>query len=549
MKNWIEKNKKYLIIATAAILLIAVVVVLLLTLTDRKEPNGDADDTPEATEQQTTVREDPMETEEPDNHGQIIDYNNIPDISERSNGIDVSKWQGVINWKEVKESGIEFAFVRVGYRGENGIIYKDEYADYNMQQAHSNGILTGVYFFSTALSIEEAEEEAEWVLDYVKGYNVSYPIVYDCEGYRDSTSRMYYLNAEQRTNIALAFLSKISEAGYDAMHYGARNEMMIPFYWDIERIAQKYKIWVAIYPEITYPEIDFPEYYGRADAWQYTDKGIVNGIDGNVDLVVCYFREELKPPKNSDVVNEVAPEPLTDGYDVYKRVNEQVTAKSLTNLREKPSTQSNLVGSISNGEFVTRIGIGNKGWSMLEYEGRTVYAVTSYLTTDTTPQDTPDVVLDNTFTGKSDRVTAKISVNLRTLPSTVEGEVVGTLEKGTFLERVAISEKGWSRLIYNGQHVYAVSNYLTTQLIIETDPSEDVTFDFDAVDETVTAKIETNLRTYPSTEESEIVYTLPHGEFVKRIGINKMTGWSKLEYNGETVYAMTLYLTTEQNLE
>ena len=345
-----NKTKKYLIITAAAILLIAVVVVLLLAITFRPDSEKEDDNsTPESTETQVETKEDPMETEDSETHGQIVDYNNIPDVSQRSNGIDVSKWQGVIDWKTVKESGIEFAFVRVGYRGENGIIYKDEYADYNMQQAHANGILTGVYFFSTALSIEEAEEEAEWVLDYVEGYNISYPIVYDCEGYRTSTSRMYYLSAEQRTDNALAFLSKISDAGYEAMHYGARNEMMIPFYWDIERIAEKYKIWVALYPEITYPEVDYPEYYGRADAWQYTDKGVVNGIDGDVDLVVCYFREELKPPKNQDVVNEIAPEPLTDGYDVYKKVNEQVTAKSLTNLREYPSTQSALVGSISNG--------------------------------------------------------------------------------------------------------------------------------------------------------------------------------------------------------
>ncbi len=546
MTNWINKNKKYLILAAAAIVLIAVVVVLLLTLDTGKSPSdNEGDTTPKVSEQQTDPKEDPMETDDSNKHGPIVDINNIPDISERSNGIDVSKWQGVIDWKAVKEDGIEFAFIRVGYRGENGIIYKDEYADYNMQQAHANGILTGVYFFSTALSVAEAEEEALWVLDYIEGYNISYPVVYDCEGYRVSTSRMYYLNAKQRTDNALAFLAKIADAGYETMHYGARNELMIPFYWDIERIAEKHKIWVAIYPEITYPDANFPEYYGRADAWQYTDKGVVNGVDGDVDLVVCYFREELKPPKNDQVVNDIAPEPLTDGYDVYRRVNEQVTAKSLTNLRQYPTTQSTLIGSIKNGEFVTRIGIGNKGWSMLEYKGKTVYAVTSYLTTDTTPQDVPDIVLGNKFEKKSDRVTAKLSVNLRTLPSTLEGEIVGTLTKGTFLERVAVSDKGWSRLIYNGQQVYAVSNYLTTQLIIETEPSEDVTFKFDEANEMVTAKIETNLRTYPSTEKSDIVYTLPNGEFVKRVGINRITGWSKLEYNGKIVYAMTLYLTTE----
>lgn len=491
-----------------------------------------------------TSENDPMESLEAEKTGSAVDSNKIPVHTEKSNGIDVSKWQGAIDWKAVSESGVGFAFIRVGYRGENGLIYKDEFAEYNIQQAQKYNILVGVYFFSTAINEAEAEEEAQFVLDFVEGYKISYPIVYDCEGYRSTTSRMHYLSAKMRTDNAIAFLDKIKSAGYDAMHYGARNELMIPFYWDIGRIAENYKIWVAIYPEITYPDVEYPEYLGRIDAWQYTDKGSVNGITGDVDLVVCYFKSELCEPKNPDAVIVVADEPLYDGNDLYKRVNEQVTAKDVTNLRTHPSTDSEIVASIENGTFVTRIGIGNKGWSMIDYEGQTVYAVTSYLTTEIVEQT--DEILGNLFKAQTDKVTAKISVNLRSLPTTEDSEVLGTLEHGTFIERVAVSDKGWSKLIYNGQTVYAVSSYLTTQLIIETDPSEDVTFLFDEVDESVTAKIETNLRTFPSTEESEVVYTLPNGEYVRRVGVNKITGWSKLEYEGEIVYAMTLYLTLEQ---
>lgn len=547
IKEFFSNNKKY-ILATTAILTIAVVVVLFVVIAfDKKDISDDFEsDAPISDTVFDEDENDPQHTSTKDESGQIVDSDDLPVVEERTNGIDVSKWQGAIDWKKVKESGIEFAFIRVGYRGENGIIYEDEFARYNLQYAHENGILIGVYFFSTAISEQESVDEAEWVLDYIKGYNISYPVVYDCEGYKTNTSRMYYLTAKMRSDIALAFLSKVADAGYDTMLYGGRNDLAIPFYWDTERIAKEHKIWVAQYPDITYPEIEYPDYEGRIDAWQYTDKGSVNGIIGDVDLVVCYFKDKLKDPKNEKNDEEKVPEHLFDEYDNYKRVDEQVTAKELTNLRSGPSTNFELVGSITNGEFVKRIGIGNKGWSMLEYNGMTVYAVTSYLTTEINTEQTDDQVLDMVFEKYNDKVTAKINVNLRTLPSTEEGEIVASLENGDFIERVAKSEKGWSRLIYKGQTVYAVSSYLTTQLVVETDPAEDVTYKFTPVSDTVTAKIETNLRNMPTTEGSEVVYTLKNGEFVKRVAVNNITGWSQLEYEGMTVYALTLYLTNQE---
>ncbi|NMB42600.1 MAG: glycoside hydrolase family 25, partial [Clostridiales bacterium] len=99
-------------------------------------------------------------------------------------GIDVSKWQGKIDWKKVKEAGVEFAMIRVGYRTlQSGIIYEDPYADYNLKQAIANGIPVGVYFFSTAKNKEEVLQEAQWVAKYIAPYKITYPVVYDCEGY------------------------------------------------------------------------------------------------------------------------------------------------------------------------------------------------------------------------------------------------------------------------------------------------------------------------------------------------------------------------------
>ena len=544
-----RNNKKlFIIIAIAvAVILTTVAIVLAITLGKDKTPSKEVYDTNLTGD--ATV--DPENVEVEEEEGTNVDAEELTEESGRSNGIDVSKWQGKIDWQKVKNSGIEFAFIRIGYRGENGIIYKDDNADYNIQQAQKAGVLVGVYFFSTAVNETEAKEEAEWTLQAIKGYKISYPVVYDCEGYKISTSRMFDLTAQERTNNAMMFLKTVSDAGYDAMFYGALNEIEDATYWDISRIEKKYKVWVAHYSSVAYPDKEKPDYANRCHAWQYTNKGSVSGISGNVDMVVCYFTKEEAQAKNASAAPETAKAPLTDEEKLYTTVNEQVTAKDVTNLRDAATTKSNIVVALKNGEVVTRIGVGKNGWSKLNYNGKTVYAISSYLTTDLTvnrPEKEPqieqkDIVAGHTFSPKNDKVTAKEFVNLRALPTT-DSDKVGTLNSGEFLERTAVSDKGWSRLIYNGQVVYAVTSYLSNEVIAPKDPTPPTSDDgFTAVDEQVTAKEETNLRTKPTTEGSEIVYTLKHGEYVRRIGVHT-NGWSKLEYNGQIVYAITSYLTT-----
>ena len=493
---------------------------------------------------------DPENEELAEEEGANVDAGMLHAETGRANGIDVSKWQGKIDWQKVKASGMDFAYIRIGYRGENGTIYKDDNADYNIQQAQDAGLLIGVYFFSTATTVSEAEEEAEWTASAIEGYSVSYPVVYDCEGYKKNTSRMHSLSASARTDNAVAFLDTVSEKGYEAMFYAARNDVLTSYYWDISRIASSYKIWIAQYPAVTYPELDKPEYSGAYDAWQYTDKGKVNGVEGNVDMVVSYFTCQKAEPKNSAATPEKAEAPLTNEEKLYTAANDTVTAKELVNLRVTATTKSDVVATLANGETATRIGIGTNGWSKLSYKGQTVYAITSYLTTDLTPvtstQETDVPSSDDGFSAVNDEVTAKIQVNLRAKPDT-DSDIVATLSAGEFVSRVGKSDKGWSKLIYNGQTVYAVSSYLTTEVPAETDaPSTsapDPDAGFEAVDEQVTAKDATNLRTSPSTTDSEVVYTLPNGEYVQRVGVNP-NGWSKLIYNGQTVYAKTSYLTT-----
>ena len=539
----------YFVVIGIVILALAISAIVLISKKD-KETNGDNENLNIDTSLVDEGEEDPENVESEEETGVEVKVDELIVGPDRINAIDVSKWQGKINWNDVKESGIEVAFVRIGYRGENGTIYKDEHADYNIQQAEKAGILVGVYFFSTAVSEEEAIEEANWTKAAIKGYSISYPVVYDCEGYKNSGSRMYELTKEDRTNFALAYLKTIKEAGYDAMFYTSLNEAKDSVDWDMAAIESAYKVWIAHYPALTYPNIDTPDYLGTLHAWQYTNKGSVNGIAGNVDMIVCYFKNEKAKPKDKKARPEDAQAPKTEAEKQYTEVNEQVTAKEEVNLRESDTTYSNIVALLKNGTAVKRIGIGKNGWSKLEYNGQIVYAITSYLTTDLTqkqpiqqkPVET-DIVAGNTFTPINDSVTAKEEVNLRALPNT-DSEIIGKLYSGDFLARTATSNKGWSRLIYNGQTVYAVTSYLSNEVVQVQKPEQEPPTSsdgFSAVDEQVTAKAETNLRTAPSTDNSEVVYLLKNGEYVRRIGVHS-NGWSKLEYNGQTVYAISSYL-------
>ncbi len=496
--------------------------------------------------------EDPENKENVNGSGKPVTAEEIENKKGMANGIDVSKWQGRIDWKAVKADGIDFAIIRIGYRGENGKIYKDSYADYNIQQADKAGILVGVYFFSTAVNATEAAEEAEWTAEAIKGYPISYPVAYDCEGFQLSSSRMYNLSKAQRTDNAIVFISKIKNNGYDAMFYGAKSELEGSAWWDTERIEGVCKIWLAHYPEVTYPQIENPQYSGDYHMWQYTNMGKVNGVKGNCDMAVSYFTAKKASPKGDKALyNAEAPQ---ENDSVYTKTNDKVTAKELVNLRESASTRSAIAGSLKNGEVLERTGIGTNGWSRLSFNGKTVYAITSYLTTDLSykPQATSSKTEESSvYSDVNETVTAKDKTNLRSVASSKDAStIVYTLKNGETVTRTGIGANGWSRLLYNGQTVYAVTSYLTTDLTpkqsqsSEEESSEAESDGFEAVNQQVTAKEKTNLRTVPNTkEESHIVYTLNNGEYVTRIGINKASGWSELLYNGQTVYAVSSYLT------
>ena len=525
-----------------AVCFILTLLILTLCACKDEEPNLSTADT--LTNADISVL--PDDEKDPENReeneiGSRVEAETIKVKKGVAHGIDVSKWQGKIDWQKVAKSGINFAVIRVGFRGEDGKIYPDENFDYNIQQAEKNGILVGVYFFSTAKTETEAKEEAAFTADKIKGYKISLPVVYDCEGYKNTDSRMFSLSADERTQNALAFLQSIEKYGYKGMFYGSKNDLEDANIWNVKLLEKQYKIWVAQYSSPTYPQKENPDYYGKYDMWQYTNRGIVPGVDGNCDMVLSYSEYKESKPINKNTVNKDAAPPKTQQELLYTDANDSVTAKDSVNLRTGPSTKYDIVGTLKSGTFLTRTGIGKNGWSKLIYNGQTVYAITSYLTDKVIEKETEDIVDGIKFTPANDSVTPKDTVNLRSRPST-NGEKVATVKNGTFLTRTAIGANGWSRLSYNGQTVYAITSYLTDKVIEREEQDVVGGMVFTPQSDRVTAKIEVNLRKAPSTD-SESVGKLTSGTFIERTAVSDK-GWSRLNFNGQTVYAVTSYLTT-----
>ena len=401
---------------------------------------------------------------------EILISQNAAETDKVTLGIDVSKFQGTIDWKAVADAGIDFAMIRVGYRTQSGgEIREDTNARYNMQEATKNGIQIGAYFFSTAVTEEEAVEEARWTANYISQYAVTYPVAYNCEGFENPENRQYELSMSERTDCAAAFLKEIYAQGYTPMFYAAKSELEYDTKWETSRLDNQFKIWVSQYPDLPYPETSASSYNGVHDMWQYTNKGSIAGISRPVDVNVAYFGYE----DSADAQNSEAPKSAEADVEAlmnFQEVDETVTAKDSVNLRGIPSqgSDSTVLKQLNNQETARRTGISDSGWSRLIIDGERYYAVSNYLTTDlsyTPPVKEADDGLKTKFQKVSENVTPKIEINLRMLPSVTNPDavVVATVKAGEVFVRTGVNtDYGWSRVEYNGQTLYCVSSYLTT---------------------------------------------------------------------------------------
>ena len=192
-------------------------------------------------------------------------------------GIDVSKWNGSIDWNAVKNSGVSYVIIRVGYRGSSqGALIEDPTFKTNIKGASAAGLKVGVYFFTQAVDEVEAVQEASMVLDRISGYKISYPVFLDVES---SGGRGDKIDSATRTAVCKAFCNTIQNAGYTAGIYA--NKTWLTNKMDAGTLSS-YKIWLAQYAAA-------PDYAGRYDLWQYKSTGKVSGISGNVDLNLSYL--------------------------------------------------------------------------------------------------------------------------------------------------------------------------------------------------------------------------------------------------------------------
>lgn len=194
-------------------------------------------------------------------------------------GVDLSKYQKTVDFAAIQSEGIDYCMLRVGSRGyETGNIQEDEKFQEYIAGAEAVGMPIGLYFFSQAVTEEEAIEEANFVISKIGEHKITYPIAFDMEFIENDDSRIETLTKTEKSNIALAFLNRIEEAGYVGMLYGNKE-------WLLKRIElhrfEDYDIWLA-------QEDDIPDYPYMYSMWQYSRQGEVYGIDGYVDLNISF---------------------------------------------------------------------------------------------------------------------------------------------------------------------------------------------------------------------------------------------------------------------
>lgn len=335
------------------------------------------------------------------------------------NGIDVSKWNGTINWTKVKNAGIEFAFVRTSYRGtESGGLATDPYAASNMKNAAAAGVKVGAYIFSQAISVKEAEQEAEYLLNTVKGYNITMPLVFDFEYYPGGRLEKKNLSKAAQTNICLAFCKKVKAAGYTPLVYA--NKSMLTSDLNASTISASYPIWLAHYTTKT-------DYAGDYDFWQYSSTGKISGISGNVDMNIWYVKPGASGSfgAGSSAVKVTAPDSTTlsgkaSSYDKVKLTWKKVSgATGYILYRYDSSSKSykriKVISSVSTTSYTDS---GRSAGKTYKYRIK-AYKKASGQTAYSKVSNTVSVKTESTMTGKTNGT----SIIVRTGPSTSKAKL------------------------------------------------------------------------------------------------------------------------------
>ena len=246
-----------------------------LRVTERPEAEPGQTDPAETEPESTTIPPDPNPYDRYDFQYNRHNYLLLQNVESYA-GVDVSAYQGEIDWQRVKNSGIDFAIIRLGYRGyESGKLVEDAYALKNLEGAKAAGLRVGAYFFSQALNIRETDEEIEFILELLDGFTLDMPIVLDWE-IPAASARTVGMNKQTLTDIQLHFCGQMRRKGFQPMIYF--NWHQSEHLYDLHAL-EEYPFWLALYQ-------DRMEYPWKVEMWQYTASGKVPGIQGDVDLNV-----------------------------------------------------------------------------------------------------------------------------------------------------------------------------------------------------------------------------------------------------------------------
>ena len=418
-------------------------------------------------------------------------------------GIDVSKWNGSINWKSVKASGIDYVIIRAGY----GTSTVDPQFKTYIEGARNAGLKIGVYWFSYATSPEKAIIEAQKCLETISPYknSITYPVFFDFEydsvDYANKNGVKVTKNLA--TSMANAFIDTIESQGYSTGIY-TNKDFSSTYY--TEDLINSSNLWVAQYSSTN----TFGKPYSM---WQYSEKGIVPGISGYVDLnYTC-----LKTFGGNSSTND------TPSTSTQKGVT---TAN--VNFRNGASTSSSIIATIPKDTTIEIIDKSTSGWYKVEYKGVTGYVSSEYVTLE-------DDTNANPSTSTQKGVTTA-NVNFRNSTST-SSSIIATIPKDTTIEVIDKSTSGWYKVEYKGVIGYVSSEYVALDDDTNDNPSTSTQKGV------TTANV--NFRNNASTSSS-IIATIPKDTTVEIID-KSTSGWYKIEYKGVTGYVSSEYVTLDSN--
>lgn len=274
-----------------------------------------------------------------------------------SYGIDVSEWQGNIDWVKVKNSGISFAMIRCGFREYvGGLIKEDAKFKKNMEGAINAGLIVGVYFYGGARNEKEALEEAEFTYNLIKDYTLTYPVAYDIEAFTEG--RLTSANKSNVSDSVITYAETLAGYGYQTMVYSYKTA-----FTDILDTGKfdGMLIWLAHFADST-------DYHGNYNMWQYSEEGRVDGILVSVDLNISYFTYVQDENEIIENPNYIYPPNVE-----FTSVDDEVkTIKNATIRNSATTDMPNSLGVIKRGTVLKRVGVSEK-FSKIIYENKTVF--------------------------------------------------------------------------------------------------------------------------------------------------------------------------------